>query len=132
MIKVGDVIYTFIEEFSKNKYFIILGESDTEFTFATFYINTDINYNFVNNTEIEKFHVLLKKCYYPFLNYDSYLNLNQLFPKSKKALLEVFSNKNCHIVYSLSEEQLYFLRKLYREQSTVKGKLLKKYNFFEK
>lgn len=131
MIKVGSIIYIYIEEFNKNKYFIILGENDTEYTFASFYINTNINANFATNKEIEKLHVLLKKEDYPFLKYDSYLNLNELFPKTKYSLQAEYDKNNKCLVYQLTDEQLYFLRKLFREQSTVKGKILKKYKFFE-
>jgi hypothetical protein len=80
---------------------------------------------------VEKLHIVLKKSEYSFLRYDSYLNLNELFPKSKNTLIEEYNkNKGC-LVYQLTDEQLYYLRKIYREQATVKGKQLKKYNFFE-
>lgn len=131
MIRVGSVLYIYIEEFCKSKYFIILGESDVDFTFASFYVNTDINYNFVPHKEVEKLHIVLKQSEYPFLKYDSYLNLNELFLKSKNTLIEEYNKNNKCLVYQLKDEQLYYLRKIYREQATVKGKQLKKYNFFE-
>ena len=38
-ISIGDVLHLYVEEFKKYKFFIILGENDAEFTFASFYIN---------------------------------------------------------------------------------------------
>lgn len=132
MISVGSVLYLYIEDFEKKKYFIILGEDDENFLYASFYINTSINYNFVENTEMEKLHVVLKKLDYPFLSYDSYLNLTEPIFKSKTSIQEHYDEDNSCLVYNLTEEQLYFLRKTFCENPVIKGKVKKRYNFFEK
>lgn len=131
MIQVGSVFYLYIDEFEKHKYFIVLGEDDKSFLFATFYVNTSINYNFVENPEVEKLHYILKKSEYPFLKYDSYLNLNEHFPKTKASLQEEFEKDEKCLVYTLTEEQQHFLRKVFCENPIIKGKVKKKYRFFD-
>ncbi len=129
-VSVGDVLILYIEEFQKDKYFIILGENDEEFAFATFYINTDKNYKFIPNKEIESFHLNLKKSEYPFLKYDSWLNLTEIFPKSKEFIYAEFERDPACLKYTLKEEQLQFLRELVKLCPTLKGKIKKKYKFY--
>ncbi|WPO89855.1 hypothetical protein [Chryseobacterium sp. HR92] len=131
MIGIGAVFFLFIEEFQKKKYFIVLGEDDHSYLFATFYVNTTINYNFVENQEVEKLHIVLKKAEYPFLKYDSFLNLSEHFPKTKISLEEEFKKDDKCLVYTLTDEQLHYLRKAFKENPIIKGKIKKKYRFFD-
>lgn len=130
-IAIGDVLFLYVEEFGKNKYFILLGECEDEYVFASFYINTAKNYNFIPNKEVERFHIKLEAVKYPFLKYDSWLNLTELFPKSKRHILSEYAHDPSCLKYSLTESQLEFFRECVRNCGTIKGKYKKKFNFYD-
>jgi hypothetical protein len=130
-ISIGDVLHLYVEEFKKYKFFIILGENDAEFTFASFYINSEKNYNFIPHKEAEKFHIKLSPSEYSFLNHDSWLNLTEIFPKSKDHIINEYNRDNSCLKFSLNEIQLEFFRDCVRNCGMIKGKFKKKFNFYD-
>ena len=130
-ISVGDVLHLYVEEFNKNKFFIILGENKTEYSFASFYINSDKNYNFIPHKEAERFHIKLSPSEFSFLNHNSWLNLTELFPKNKEYIFQEYERDSACLKFSLNENQLEFFRQCIRECGMIKGKHKKKYNFYE-
>ena len=128
-IKIGDVLHLYVDEFKKNKFFIILGENEEEFSFASFYINSEKNFNFIPNKEVEKFHIKLSPNDFSFLSHESWLNLTEIFPKSKIFIEGEFQRDSSCLKFTLDVDQLEFFRECVRQCGIIKGKFKKKFNF---
>ena len=134
MVKVGDVLFLFVDDTTppKKKYFFVLGESEGQISLASFYVNSDINLNIHNNPVLVKFNIELLPADYPFLHHKSYLDCTKMIIRDKSEYDDIVKVRPEAIVYTLTSEQLEFFRKIIREVPTIKGKIIKKFVFYER
>lgn len=134
MVKVGDVLYLFVEDTNppKEKYFFVLGVSEDQVSLASFYVNSEVNLNVNHNPVLVKYNIELNPVDYPFLRYKSFLDCTKMVVRDKKEYDEIVKNRPEAVVYQLLPEQLEFFRQIIREVPTIKGKIIKKFGFFDR
>lgn len=133
MVNVGDVLYLFVEDTDppKKKYFFVLGVTEDEISLASFFVNSEINFNVNRNAVLVKYNIELNPMEYPFLHYTSYLDCTKMVIRDKKEYDEIVKNRPEAVVYQLLPEQLEFFRQVIREVPTIKGKIVKKFGFYD-
>lgn len=133
MIEIGDVLKLFVTDTNppKYKYFFVLGISQDQISLASFYVNSVVNLNVNNNPELVKYNVEIRQEDYPFLDYNSYLDCTKMSVKDKSEFDAIVRNRPEAVIYNLLPEQLDFFRKIIRESPFYKGKILKKFGFFD-
>lgn len=133
MVNVGDVLYLFVEDTDppKHKYFFVLGVTEDQISLASFYVNSVVNLNVNHNSVLVKYNIELNPKDYPFLRHTSYLDCTKMVIRDKKDYDEIVKNRPEAIVYQLLPEQLEFFRQIVREVPTIKGKIIKKFGFFD-
>ena len=59
MVNVGDVLYLFVEDTDppKKKYFFVLGVTEDEISLASFFVNSEINFNVNRNAVLVKYNI---------------------------------------------------------------------------
>ena len=133
MVNVGDVLYLFVEDTDppKKKYFFVLGVTEDEISLASFFVNSEINFNVNRNAVLVKYNIELNRMEYPFLHYTSYLDCTKMVIRDKKEYDEIVKNRPEAVVYQLLPEQLEVFRQVIREVPTIKGKIVKKFGFYD-
>lgn len=133
MVKVGDVLYLFMENTTppKNKFIFVLGMNKDKAVCATFLVNSSINLNVNNNAELVKFNIKLSAVEYPFLSYDSYLDCNFLTTKDLTEINSIVAKRPTAKVYSLSDDKIQFFKDIISQCPIHKGKILKNFGFYD-
>lgn len=134
MVNVGDVLYLYVEDTNppKKKYFFVLGVTDDQVSLASFYVNSEINLNVNHNPVLVRYNIELSPEDYPFLQYKSYLDCTKMIVRDKEEFNEIVKNRPASVVYQLLPEQLVFFKQIICEVPTIKGKIKKKFGFFDK
>lgn len=134
MIKLGDVLYLFVDDTNppKKKYFFVLGVTDDQISLASFYVNSNINLNINDNPVLMKYNIELNPFDYPFLQYVSYIDCTKMIERNKSEFDNILKNRPEAVVYHLKDEQLEFFREIIIEVPTIKGKIKKKFGFYKK
>lgn len=132
-LKVGNIVHIFSKETTppKNKFIIILGEHNRRLQYLYVFINSKININ-VHRTEFQQsmYYKITKKDY-PFLSYDSCINLNDPFEVEKTKVDWVVKNRPEAYKGSLSQKHLEDCKKLIHSNRIISGKKCKQFGFFE-
>lgn len=132
-LKAGDIIHIFFEKTNppKDKFIIILGEYEGQLQYLSVLINSKININ-VHRTEFQQsMYYKITKEEYPFLCYDSYINLNDPMEVEKTKVDWVVKNRSEAYKGSLSEKHLEDCRKLIHSNRIIPGKKCKNFGFFK-
>lgn len=79
-LSIGSVIFEFVYNTHppKEKYYIIVGQSEDKIALATVFINTSINQYFRSKPDLLKLHLPLHAADYPFLKWDSHVDCTDI------------------------------------------------------
>lgn len=132
-VKVGSVLKLKVKDTNppKVKIFIIIGQNIEEFSLATLYINTDINFNINFSQELINLQIPISKNDYCFLDHDSFVDCSKLMFKERSEIERILSQRPDAFIDELDEEQISFFKEIIKKSTTIKGKIKKRYGFYE-
>ncbi|MBS9774755.1 MAG: hypothetical protein KGV59_06325 [Tenacibaculum sp.] len=132
IIKAGDIIHIFVKNTKppKEKFIIVLGIDGSNVSVLTVFINSKINTNVYRTQYQQDLCYKIKQSDYPFLTYDSYIDLNAPFERSKNDLEWLVNNRPDAKKGSLKSEHLEDCIRLIHTSRAIKGKTCKKFGFF--
>ena len=131
-VKVGSILRLKVKDTipPKIKIFIIIGQTIEGFSLATLYVNTDINFNINFSQELIDLQIPISKDKYNFLNHNSFVDCSKLIIKERIEIEKILSQRPEAFVDDLSKEQIKYFREVVRNSITIKGKIKKRFGFY--
>jgi hypothetical protein len=105
-IKVGSVIKAYLKETKKEKRFVIISINEKEFVVATVVIDSKINQNIFPTEELQDLLLPISVAGRPYIEYDSFVDCSQLFPREIGALEKILKNNPSACLGSVSDIDL--------------------------
>lgn len=132
-VKVGSVLRLKVHDTfpPKIKVFIIIGQTIDGFSLATLYVNSNVNININFSKELANLQIPISIKEYNFLDHDSFVDCSKLMMKDRAEIEQIISNRPEAFVDDLSEDQIKYFREIIRKSTTIKGKLKKKFGFYD-
>lgn len=114
----------------KQKYFVIVGESNDKVCLAYFFINSRINPNIATNCELELLHMPILKADHDFLFHDSYIDCSQLYEIETEKVKRFFcQDMNGKYICVLPKEVVENLKYMIEESPTITPKQKRKFGY---
>ncbi len=114
----------------KQKYFVIVGESNDKVCLAYFFINSRINPNIATNCELELLHMPILKADHDFLFHDSYIDCSQLYEIETEKVKRFFcQDMNGKYICVLPKEVVENLKYMIEESPTIAPKQKRKFGY---
>lgn len=132
-IKVGTVLRFKVRDTNppKIKLFIIIGQTIVGSNLATLYINTEVNLKVNWAQELLDLQIPISKSDYSFLSHDSHVDCSKLIIKDRGEIEEIILNRPKAVIAELEKEQIEYLRNIIKNSTTIKGKLKKRFGFYD-
>lgn len=114
----------------KQKFFVIVGESNNKVSLAYFFINSRINPNIATNCELELLHMPILKTDHDFLSHDSYIDCSQLYEIETEKVKRFFcQDMNGKYICVLPKEVVENLKYMIEESPTITPKQKRKFGY---
>ncbi len=132
-IKVGTVLRLKVRDTNppKIKLFIIIGQNIDGSSLATLYINTEVNLKVNWAQELLDLQIPISKSDYSFLSNDSHVDCSKLMIKDRGEIEEIIANRPRAVIAELEKVQIEYLRDIIKNSTTIKGKLKKRFGFYD-
>lgn len=114
----------------KVKRFIIVGITDDEVSFATIYINSEIN-EYVNwSEELKALHICFESKGRNYLDHTSYIDCSKLVIKDCLEIENIVKNRPKSVIGQLSFDDFSIVKTMIISANTIKGKHKNKFGFY--
>lgn len=130
---IGCVLRMFVKDTypPKIKRFIVVGEADDKLTLVSVFFNKNLNEKVNWNLDFKAQQIEFTPEGRDYLDHKCHVDCTKLRPISSIEINEAIRKRPEIIIGKLSDEDLNLVRNQIIHSSTIKGKLKKKYGFFE-
>ena len=130
-IKIGAVIRILVKETipPKVKYLVVVGLDGGSISFATIYINTEINMNVINTPELQNLQVWLESSKCQTLEHDSYADCSKIVERNILEVAAYIAKNPASELGMLEKKYLTNVLELLKTAATIIPYHKKKYGF---
>lgn len=132
-IEVGVVLKLLVTDTHppKEKRFIVVGITDDRLCLAVVFINSHINPRINFSLELQSLHVPLTPENRPYIDRPCFADCAHLYYKEVDEISSSISKHPDCIIGQLADEDLKIIKGVLRESTTIKGKVKKKFGFYD-
>nr|MBZ1362377.1 hypothetical protein [Dyadobacter fermentans] len=115
----------------KVKRFIIVGESADSLTLASVYINTELNMTVNYNLDLRCQHLEFPADGRDYLDHTSFVDCSKLKIIERAELCAIIQNRPTIVIGKLDQQDFEMVRRQITCSTTIKGKIKKRYGFYD-
>jgi hypothetical protein len=114
----------------KIKILIVIGIDGEKVALATVFVNSQVNPNVLNTSELQRLQYLLTTTNFPFLMHDSFVDCSSLKARDYNSVKQLIKNDPASHLGNLLPEDLTKLIELVKSARTIPVRLKKQFRLF--
>ncbi len=127
--KAGFIFHAYSEDARKNKFLIIVGQTEDALLIGHVLINSLINENYAPTPELQTLHMPIYAKDYDFLSHDSYIDCSRLYDIEYNKIETIYITPSGGYKGVLTQNDISSLKYMIKNSPTIEKKTKGKYGY---